>query len=250
MSWLLIRGLSREQRHWGAFPEVLSEVLGEEVRSIDPPGFGTEAERRSPVRLEDITDDIRRRFDRERGDGRWSILGISLGGMVALDWCARHADDFERCVVVNTSTRLSPFWSRFRPTTVPTLVGSRLRRGTAAERATLAVSVNRPDHDLDALAQQYTDWAQERRPSQASLRGQIIAATRFRAPDRIGTPVLVVTSDGDRLVSPTYSRRLAEHLDAPILVHPDGGHDLALDDPHWLAEQVKNHGRGPRTGTI
>lgn len=241
MSWLLIRGLSREQRHWGAFPEILAAALGEEVRGIDPPGFGTEAARRSPGRLSDITDDIRCRFDPGRGSDTWSILGISLGGMVALDWCARHPGDFERCVVVNTSTRLSPFWSRFRPGTVPTLVGARLRRGTAGERATLAVSVNRPDHDLDALAQQYTQWTQERTPSQASLRGQIIAATRFHAPERIETPVLVLTSEGDRLVSPSCSRRLAEHLGAPIVVHPDAGHDLALDDPHWIAQQIKNH---------
>lgn len=160
---------------------------------------------------------------------------------MALDWCARYPDDFDRSVVVNTSTRLSPFWDRFRPTSVPTLVSARFRRGTAAERATLAVSVNRTDHDLDALAQQYTQWAQERRPTSASLRGQIVAATRFHAPARITTPVLVLGSEGDRLVSPSCSRRVADHLSAPLRMHPDGGHDLALDDPHWIAEQVKNH---------
>lgn len=240
MNWLLIRGLSREQRHWGDFPSILSEATGAVVRTIDPPGFGTESSRRSPARLAEITDDLRARFLAADGaaEGPWSILGISLGGMVALDWCARHPSDFERCVVVNTSTRLSPPWKRFRPATVPNLLGSRLRRGDAGERATLAVSLNRPDHDLDALARQYTDWARERRPSGASLRGQVVAATRFGAPATIDVPVLVLASEGDRLVSPSCSRRLAEHLRAPIAVHPDGGHDLALDDPHWICAQI------------
>ena len=239
MSWLLIRGLSREQRHWGDFPSILAEAVSEEVRCIDPPGFGTESGRRSPSRLPEITDDLRARFRADAGHGPWSILGISLGGMVALDWCARYPDDFGRCVVVNTSTRLSPVWQRFRPGTVPSILGSRFRGdAVAAERASLAVTVNRSDHDLDALATQFAQWTDECRPSQASLSGQVLAATRFRAPERVDVPVLVLASEGDRLVSPSCSRVLATHLGAPIVVHPDGGHDLALDDPHWICAQL------------
>lgn len=240
MSWLLIRGLSREQRHWGEFPAILAEATGEQVRTIDPPGFGTESARRSPARLSEITDDLRARFGADAGDGPWSILGISLGGMIALDWCARFPADFDRCVVVNTSTRLSPVWQRFRPATVPNLLGSRLRKdAVAAERASLAITVNRPDHDLDALAAEFARWTAERRPSPASLRGQVVAATRFRAPGPLAVPVLVLASEGDRLVAPDCSRRLAAHLGAPLVVHPDGGHDLALDDPHWICDQLR-----------
>ena len=108
MSWLLLRGLSREKRHWRSFPEQLAAAsAGERVLCLDLPGFGTEHARLSPWSMARITDDVRARFLVERGGDRWSVLGISLGGMVALDWCARHGGDFERCVTVNTSARPS-----------------------------------------------------------------------------------------------------------------------------------------------
>ncbi len=238
MGWLLIRGLSRERRHWGTFPQTLAAVLGERVETIDPPGFGAEHHRTSPATLAGITDDIAQRF--EAGDELWSILGISLGGMVALDWCARHPEAFDRCVVVNTSARPSKPWQRFRPGVAREIIQG--RRGTAldAERATITTSSNSPDLDVDALAEQYVAYAQEYPPSSASLRNQIAAATRFGLPARVDTPVLVIASEGDRLVDPDCSRHIAARLGVPLAVHPDGGHDLALDAPQWIGETVRD----------
>ena len=39
-----------------------------------------------------------------------------MGGMVALDWAARHPADFDRVVVLNSSTaNLAWPWERMRP---------------------------------------------------------------------------------------------------------------------------------------
>src|SRR5262245_47365139 len=99
--WLLLRGLGRERRHWGRFPTGLESALHTRVLTLDLPGFGTECGQRSPVSVPAITDDVRRRFSMERAEARWCIIGISLGGMVALDWCSRYPRDFERCVIIN-----------------------------------------------------------------------------------------------------------------------------------------------------
>lgn len=71
-NWLLLRGFTRDQRHWGEFPEQLADALTTTVAVIDAPGFGTERRRRSPRSIDAITDDIRARFD--PGAAAWSIL--------------------------------------------------------------------------------------------------------------------------------------------------------------------------------
>ena len=90
MRWLLLRGLTRERRHWARFPEVFERAMpGARTIGVDLPGVGTEAGQLSPASVPEIVDHVRARWPRSEG-GPWSLLGISLGGMLAvmfyLDW--------------------------------------------------------------------------------------------------------------------------------------------------------------------
>jgi pimeloyl-ACP methyl ester carboxylesterase len=80
----------------------------------------------------------------------------------------------------------------------------------------------------------------ERHPvSTANALRQLLAAARYRAPVRApGVPLLVVVGAGDGLVDPACSHRFALAWQLPIRTHPSAGHDLALDDPAWLVEEV------------
>mgnify|MGYP003949335389 CR=1 FL=1 len=43
MNWLFLRGLTREQRHWGPFRDVFArDYPGAKVHCLDLPGTGTE----------------------------------------------------------------------------------------------------------------------------------------------------------------------------------------------------------------
>ena len=49
------------------------------------------------------------------GSADWRLLGLSLGGMVAVDWVARHPTDFRALVVVNSTARNAGFvWDRLQ----------------------------------------------------------------------------------------------------------------------------------------
>ncbi|MFE6858230.1 alpha/beta fold hydrolase [Nocardia sp. NPDC057668] len=235
-NWLLLRGLTRDQRHWGQFHDELAARLGVRVVTIDPPGFGTRNGHVSPRSIAAITDDIRARF--EPGDERWSLLGISLGGMMAMDWVARYPADFERCAVVNTAAP-----ALFRPHQmggglVSLVAGKQFRSLDAHEAAALALSSNRPADELTELAATWARYQREAAPVSASALGQVAAAVTFRLPARIPVPLLVLTSAGDRLIDHRISRRLAARFDAPLRVHPDAGHDLPLDDGAWVCERI------------
>ena len=117
--WLLLRGLAREQRHWGAFRAALASQ-GAEVQCLDLPGAGTENDRKSPASIRGITEDLRERWRRTPREGAWGLCAVSLGGMVAMDWCGRHPDDFDALVLVNTSAaNLSVPWRRMNLRVLP-----------------------------------------------------------------------------------------------------------------------------------
>jgi pimeloyl-ACP methyl ester carboxylesterase len=238
VGWLLLRGLAREQRHWGPFPGVLGAALGAPIACLDLPGFGSEHERASPASVGRITDDLRGRFAQTRGDTRWSVLGISLGGMVALDWCARFPGDFERCVVVNASTRLSRRGQRLRARTLVELAPAVFGQPLDRARAVLRISSNASPTDREALARLHARWLAERPLAVSNVLRQVLAASRFELPPHVETPCLVMSSTGDRMVSWRCSETIARALGAPLALHRSAGHDLTLDAPDWVTAQV------------
>lgn len=235
-NWLLLHGLSRDQRHWGDFPGVLQAATGGEVHHLDVPGVGTERNRLSPCSVAAITDDLRSRLD--PGDGSWAVLGLSLGGMIAMDWCARYPDDFDRAVIVNTSGGHSPARQRYRPANVPTLAAAPFRSHDSGERAILRAMSNRGAADTAETARQWARWADESPASPRSLARQFWAVTRFDPPPKISVPLLVLASRADRVVSHRCAERLAAWYAAELRLHDTAGHDLPFDDPAWVCEQL------------
>jgi pimeloyl-ACP methyl ester carboxylesterase len=102
------------------------------------------------------------------------------------------------------------------------------------------LSSNRPADELVELGKQWARWQYDATPTRASVLGQFRAATRFKLPTNITTPLLVLTAAKDRLVSHRCSDEIAAKLRAPIRTHPTAGHDLPNDDPTWIVDQVRD----------
>jgi len=240
--WLLLRGLAREQRHWGSFPALFARrVPGARVHCLDLPGAGTERECRSPTTVEGIAADVRGRWlslREEHGgrEGEWGLLGTSLGGMVAMAWCAAHPDDFARLVLAGSSSAdLSRPWRRFDLRVVPTGLGVLAERDPVRREEKVLSMNTRVLSDPAAVA---ATWAAYPPMAPGNVMRQLQAATFFQAPPRVPVPTLVVAGARDPLAHPSCSRHLASHLGAPFVLHPEAGHELALDVPDWLAGSV------------
>ena len=243
MNWLLLRGLVREQRHWGEFPGSLERLIpGTRTLTLDLPGEGTEHRKSVPLRIPEMTDDLRARFlaHPQRGEGPWGILAVSLGGMIALDWLSRYPGDFRRGVVINTSAAdLSRPWERFHWRQYPTVLRCFAAAPLTRERAILAMTSNRADAHA-ALPERWARYLDDAPVSPVTALRQLIAAATSRLPERVGVATLVLASRADRLVSVVCSERIAKRLELPLRLHESAGHDLPLDDPRWVAEQVKD----------
>lgn len=242
MHWLMLRGLVREARHWGSFPETFAEhVRGARPLLLDLPGAGTEHRRPVPSSVAAMTDDLRARLFAVKPKGEpCAILAVSLGGMIALDWAARYPQDFERVVVINTSAaEVGLPWERFRLAQIPRVLRS-LASPKERERNVLAMTSRSSTIDKEALAAEWARYALERPIAHRAFLRQLYAASRSRLPSALATKALVLSSQGDELVSPACSDRLADRLGLPIRRHAWAGHDLPLDDPEWVAGQVQS----------
>ena len=235
-TWVLLRGWARETRHWGAFPELLAAALGTRVIAADLPGNGRLHKRRSPMSVAAMAAEVRQGVAR---DEPLCLLGLSLGGMVALEWARRYRVEVARCVLVNTSLRpFSAFHERLRPRAYATLARLALfeREPLAREEAILRLTSGRAPGA--ALVSEWARYAEEQPVSRRNVLRQLVAAARYRAPESPGVPILVLASRQDRLVDVRCSIALAERWRARIAVHEHAGHDLALDDGAWIAARV------------
>lgn len=238
MTWVLLRGLAREARHWGDFPQRLRARLpsGDEVIALDLPGNGSRWRERSPATVAGMVAAARAQV----GDrGPCVLVALSLGGMVALEWAASAPAEVAGCVLINSSLgAFSPFWQRLRPGCYGPLLRALLPGPPdERERTIYRVTSNLPVRG-DVLAQ-WVAYAQSHPVAARNVLRQLVAAARFRAPPQPSVPVLVLASRGDRLVDADCSRALARTWGLPLREHLAAGHDLPLDDPGWIAEQVR-----------
>lgn len=237
----MLRGLVREARHWGDFPAQFERALGaEQSVLLDLPGVGTEAARPVPLTISGMTDDLRARFLRlTRGHGPFGILAMSLGGMIALDWLSRFPMDFDRGVVINTSAAdLNRPWERLRWQQYRRIARYLFVSALEREQYILEMTAHSPKVDVKRIASEWAELAKTTPVTPRAAVCQLLAAARSTLPRTLHVPTLVLTSYGDRLVHHSCSEKIAERLKLPISHHPSAGHDLPLDDPEWVCEEV------------
>lgn len=251
-TWVLLRGLAREAGHWGTLPSAWRLRLppGDALVAIDLPGNGARWREAAPVTVAGMAQAARAELARGPHGPPYVLVALSLGAMVALHWAATCPGELRGCVLVNTSLRgLSPLWQRLRPRSWASLLGLLApgRSVLGRERAVLALTSNRPVAERTALA--WAGLARERPVTRANVLRQLLAAARFRAPLLAQeVPLLLLASQRDRLVSVRCSRAAARAWGAPLREHPWAGHDLALDDPRWLVDQVMDWQAGGAFG--
>ncbi len=242
MSWILLRGLTREARHWNGFAGQLAQQLGnEEVVALDLPGNGEFCAQTSPGKVHGLVEFLRQQLRIKGLQTPCKLLAMSLGGMVAVDWAQRYPAEVTRLVLINTSMRpFSSVTQRLRPGNwlQLALLAARWRDTDHAERVIHQLTCNNTisqDQDLAA-------WRHIRKSAPVTASNaarQLWAAAGFScAAAAPPCATLVLSSAADHLVHPICSARLAGAWQATHLQHPWAGHDLPHDDADWVCRQV------------
>ena len=238
--WLFLRGLSREQAHWGDFGQRCEEALGWNCSFIDLPGFGDQHALTSPLTIREIRQQLADRFCGDHTSPQ-GVVALSLGGMVALDWLAAEPQRFQAAVLINSSSRLSPWYQRLQLSELRRVADALVAKDPKhQERAILTMVSNcyreNSDEENDKVLAQWLDIRRKHPIGKANTLRQLFAASRFRPPATLPLSPLFITSYGDRMVSWKCSAELARRYGGQLIAHPTAGHDLPLDDPDWLID--------------
>lgn len=242
-TWILLRGLTREAAHWGPFPYQSAHALpGTQVVTLDLPGNGAFHQQTSPWSVRAMALACQQEMQRMGMPPPYSLLAMSLGAMVATEWARLTPGDIERCVLINTSFRpFSSFRQRLRPRNYARLLRLVVRPGDAAEQeaTVLRLTSNHVERHADAL-RQWVAVRGQRPVSPGNAVRQLVAAARYRAPASAPcSKTLLLGSANDQLVHSSCSTAIAAAWACPLVLHPDAGHDLPLDDPDWVVNQIR-----------
>ncbi len=232
---VLLRGLAREQAHWGDFPAELARQTGRLVWCQDLPGMGQFHREQCPADMVRLAELMLPRMRRQH-PGPWHLVAMSLGAMLAVQLAALAPQQVASLVLMNTSAGdLTPFYQRLRWQQYPKVLQAFIAPLRQREHLILQLTSHRwqPQQLHHAV-----DIARQRPVQRLNVLKQLMAANRFQLPAKPDCPVLLCSGGADQLVAPICSEKLAADWQVQHLQHPHAGHDLGLDAPEWLLSQL------------
>lgn len=242
-TWILLRGLGREKGHWGSFYDsFISKFDGDEVLAIDLPGVGEFRNDTSPRAMSEIFQFVRAKaVERAKAQTSFTLVALSLGAMVAMEWMRQKPDDLAGAVLINPSSRkLSPAFHRMRWQVWKQVLTILAMQSVREREKALAELVINSTAAQEKAAPLWSRIAVEHPIRYINFFNQLVAASRFSdLPSENDIPVLMLAALGDRLVDPSCSLLMQKKMGWPLEKHPWGGHDLTWDDPDWVINHIQ-----------
>ncbi|MFZ6864613.1 alpha/beta fold hydrolase [Undibacterium sp. Ji67W] len=244
MTWVLLRGLMREKRHWGDFLAAFKVAFpNEQVITIDFPGNGELHQQTSANKIETMVEVARTQVLGAKNNTPINLLAISLGAMVAVAWARAYPQEIGKMVLINTSLAPhNPFYHRLRPRNYLRLLVTMLF-GNVQQREQLVYTLTSSQKTAAIANTAVQNWVRYSRQypiTRGNIVRQLLAALRYHAPQQ--TPhsaMLLLVGNGDQLVNPQCSTTLANLWHCPLIIHPSAGHDLPFDDGVWVIAQIQ-----------
>jgi 3-oxoadipate enol-lactonase len=233
---ILVNSLGTSLNIWD---DVLSLLgLRYRVLSYDKRGHGLSDAPPGPYSLDDHAADLVGLADR-CGFKRYSICGISIGGMIAMQIAARHPSKVRRLVLCDTAPRIgtAQMWNDRI---------AQVRQGgmAAVADAVLGRWVSPGYRELRPA--DFSGWRNmlERCPAE----GYVASCASVRDADltadigHISVPTRVVAGENDLATPPDTVRQLAESIaDAEFRLIRGAGHVPCIEQPERLCELICEH---------
>ncbi len=253
IKWLALRGLVRGNGHWGRFPDLINKLHPEvEIEYLELPGNGTRYMDSTPLDARIIINDFRQKYMKSLTDStvvKVNFIGISLGGMIGLKWLELYPDDFQNIIIINSSLKqLSSFSDRLKPNSYSYLLKAVFTKNILKrEQLILKIMANLVSpHSQEVLDN--TRFSEAHPIQFQNFIRQLILANKIkinlnkinnRHKHEYSKPeIKIICAKKDKLVNYNCSKKIADALKINLTVHPSAGHDIILDDPKWIIEQI------------
>ena len=224
---LLLHGLGATGDSW--LPQISALVeAGYRVIAPDARGFGQSTYPGGGMSISDMATDMATLLQHAEIDSA-HVVGISMGGTLALQLALDHAELVNKLMLVNTFASLKPDnASHFLYFLMRMILVHGLGVPAQADAVTRRIF---PHPEQEELRQQLHDQIIQADPR--AYRGVMRALARFNVANRLGeirAPTLVVTGENDTTVPPQRQRTLTESIpNSRQVVIPDAGHAVTAD---------------------
>jgi 3-oxoadipate enol-lactonase len=227
---VLLHGIGGNKRNWRDAMPALADCF--QVVAWDARGWGESDDYEGPLSFDDLTDDLLRVLD-HFGASQAHIVGLSMGGRIAMHFAERYGSRIASLVLCDT-TRGFDDWSHEQRAEFVRSRQEPLKNGQ--DISEIAVPIARTllssKSSDDALAQLVDSLCQLHKESYLKA---IEASLMMPAHTRLGeieVPTLVIVGEDDQLTPPSDARAIVQEIaGAELLVVPDAGHLVNIEAP-------------------
>jgi pimeloyl-ACP methyl ester carboxylesterase len=236
---VLIQGLGVGRWGWEPVADRLARRV--QVITIDNRGIGASDAPPGPYSIGEMVDDVIAVLD-DAGVRRASVVGTSLGGMVAQELALAHPDRVDKLVLVSTIpggrlTSPMPLETARLLTWAPFMASEAKLRGFV-ENALGPETLRRRSEIVERLMAQKLAHPQSERAWQAQATAGVLFNPRGRQR-RIIQPTLILQGTADQVVNPDNADLLAALIpDTRLELFEGAGHLLYWDEPERFARVV------------
>ena len=259
-TWVLLRGLMRDSRHWYGFDQLIKQ-LGINLICVDLPGNGRLAQQVSPLQIDQYCDAVWQQIDAAMLESPelnspLMLVGLSMGGMLALQMAAHRPQSVRQVVVINSSAANMSIWYR-RFQLAPLFVCS--VKALWVAMGELMSDLNDHSHKshvhiIESIVLRYTSrnqsnniellktWSLMRQQQHTSFSNglrQLYACASFNCPTLPSIAVSVIVANQDQLAHPKCSDNLAVFYQTQLHKIDNCGHDASLDQPKELLQLLQ-----------
>lgn len=229
---VLVHGAQGDQTMFSGLAPALAAKY--RVLTFDQRGSGLSDKPHDGYSIAGLADDTAALMD-HAGFTRAHIVGVSMGGMIALEFALRHPQK-TRSLVLGCTTPGGPNAIRIGGAAFTNAYSSREMSSEERGRALAQAAFTKGYIDAHPEIIPAMIEARRSRPIDSlALAGRLQAAMRHDVFDRLGEiacPTLVITGKDDALISWENSRLLADHIAGAkfVLLEP-AGHCFWLEQP-------------------
>ena len=226
---LLLHGLGADSRSWGYQFSALASS-GFRPIAVDLPGFGQSAPLQSGWNIPAVADQMASWLS-VSGYGNIPVVGISMGGTVALQLAISHPEVVSSLILVSTFACLRPRNLHTASYLFRRFVSVAMRGG--ASQAEMVAWHLFPLPEQKELRTAMVDLIHETDPG--VYKAAMSALATFDVRKKLATiraPVLVISGEQDATVPLDNQRELVEHIPgARMVIIPGARHAVTADHP-------------------
>jgi 3-oxoadipate enol-lactonase len=244
---VFLHGIGGNRRNW--HPNIAAFAQHWQAVAWDARGYGESDDYEGPLDFVDYSRDLVRVLDHFLG-AKAHIVGLSMGGRIALDFAALHPDRLLTLTLCDTHRGFAHFSEEKKREFIRLRKEPLEKGGTPSDIAVpVAKSLCGPNVTPQAFAALVDSLSRLHKESYIKcIESSIMAAGHGRLED-IRVPTHVIVGSEDRLTTPDMCRDIASAIPgAKLTIIPDAGHLVNIEQPAAFNAAAIEFIRGARPG--